>query len=313
MENTYILSMINKLPHELWESILMNFNYNKIEILCSKYSQIDEYCKNNNIREKIKYKNYPRSSGHCGAHDVSSFSNLIHELKKIDINKLDISEQDDLIKLNEILDKTLKLLYEKNTELIYGDLVCFNGLNNLYNDGIFIFNGYKIIPLDNISRYKALPKEFVILNNDVPINYWSHETEIHNSGEVVTKLRGIKFNSIVWLNIEKLKDQCINNIKIEDNVVFTSFIHNNKTYYIYYSPNEVYFSDNENYMELLDQEKMFKNILGNEDILMLEYDDFFYLLPEKRENALFFNKQLYYQTGIKKSYCKPKSTFTFTF
>lgn len=310
MEDTYILSMINKLPYELWEGILMDLNYNKIEILCSKYLQIDDYCKNNDIIEKIKYKNYPRFSGHCGAHDVSSFSNLIPELNEIDINKLDITEQDDLFQLNEILDKTLKLLYEKNTELIYGDLVCFNGLNDFYNKGIFIFNGCKIIPLDDIAEYKALPKEFIILNNDVPINYWSHQIEITDSREVVTKFRGIKHNSIVWLNIENLKNQCINNIKIDGDIISTSFIHN-KTYNIYYSSGEVYFSDNGHYAELLDHEKIFRNILVTENILILEYFDFFGLLPEKQENALFFNKELYDQSKIHKAGFKSKFTFTF--
>lgn len=309
-------SFIENLPEDLWEEILLNLNYDEILSLCITKSEIENYCENNNILEKRKLKGYPRLSGHCAAHDVSHFSELIPEFNNLfaddfnrsnpngqimaradAIDQLDPTDETDGPKLIKILDQTLKLLYEHKTELVYGDLICFGGLHNYRNNGMYIFNGYKIIHLDDLDEYGSLPQEFTVITNNVPILYWVHENKIDENHLAITIQRGVDHNATIWLDISEIKDQCLANIKTEADIVSTNFICNDKIYTIFLTPDpdaEEY-DDDPRDANLNNKEKFIK-YLTNENILPLEYSDVFDLLgdDEVPENCVFFNLRLYY-------------------
>ena len=72
------------------------------------------------------------------------------------------------------------------------------------------------------NEYGALPREFHVIENDVPIRYW------HNY-----------CLNLVWFNHNLVKDQCLANIKygligIDKYAIFTTFIYNMKIYKIFY-------------------------------------------------------------------------------
>lgn len=152
------------LPSDLWSDIILNLNYNEVERLCVAIPIINNYCKIYNILYKRKYQGFPRQSGRCEAHDVSLLTNEIPE---------SISPHDD----DEIFKFTLNLMYIEGFDLVYGDLICFAGLDMGDHNGVHIFDGEKIIQLDEYistrGQVVTLPKQFHIYNHE----YWQNISE----------------------------------------------------------------------------------------------------------------------------------------
>jgi len=202
----------------------------------------------NTIEKRIKTKGFPRSTGHCAAFDVSNFV------------ETGIRSDDDII----------KYLYDMKYDLTRGDLICYEGLNEYRNDGIHIFDGCKIIDLDyDIDDYGALPNEFTVINNNVPIDYWVNNDE-H---------KGIDHNNLVWFDHNPVKIQCFDNITKINGDLFTTFNYNDKIYKIY-----GYRSDFDDESKMTTDE--FLDLLdGNNKLLLDQYD---YL--EDDENTLYVVK-----------------------
>lgn len=181
---------------------------NKIVII--KYYLCNEHylIKKENIIEIAKNKGFPRPSGHC---------------KVIEIYKLKGFQNDsyyDEDYLHEVLDK----LYDLNYDLVKGDIVLFEKSRfNLedWSKKIFMFDGCNLVNIYYSKEYDfiAPPKEFSVITNGVPIDYWNQ----NNENDI--------FDGLVWLDPKLIGDQLIENI-IYDQVIITSFEFNNKNYII---------------------------------------------------------------------------------
>lgn len=149
---------------------------------------------------------YPRESGHCQAHHIPR--NVV-----IPVDECELSDQE--------LRKALSYLKEINADLVKGDLIIFDAVAGYRNDGVAIFNGTKIINLSyEPDDYGNLPNSFRVIEDNVPIKYWSTENG----------LPGISHNNIVWFDCAKVLTQCLNNIKLNS----TTFIYNDQQYRIIY-------------------------------------------------------------------------------
>lgn len=263
----------NYLPEDLWCTILMYCNYHDITKLYMMNAKIKEYCNKNNILQRRKYLGFPRLNNHCEAHDVSTIVSTIPNIEDL-LTPYDYLDEE----IDKILDDVLLICCDHNINLIYGDLICIAGLNNYQNEGVYIFNGCDIIRLnDKIDGYGALPEEFDIIDS-VCINYWYN----------VNNLKGISHNHIVWLHLEKVRSQCLNNINLIDEMTFTTFKYNDiiyKIYYVYEGVGKEYDHNDGN---------KFKNVLSEEDIIPLKIRDTFNLLYNIPENTLFFDEDLFY-------------------
>lgn len=307
-------NFLDVLPSELCQDILLYLNYNEIEILCDNIPKISVYCDKNNILEKRKYQGFPRETNHCIVHDASFFVTDIPKINYIDgiMNNHNFHQiRTSTTNITDILHTTLKLLYSKNIELVYGDLIFLN--TNCKQNGIFIFNGIKIIPgifnnfsmkngfrfiykidLDYKNDYGLLPREFNVITNNCSTTYWAHEFD-YDPGtlkEITTK-NGIYHNSFIWLDITQLKDQCVKNITIEGCIIFTTFIFNNIEYRIYYSPNQI----NQN-SQIIYYKMHFIKILSKYDLFLLEHEDSCDILgayypPRIYANTMFLNLDIF--------------------
>lgn len=263
------------LHQDLWEEILLNFNYDEIEKICSEIPEILIYCERNNVLEKRKFKGFPRSEGKCIYYDVSDLD--VETKKLIELERIletthvyksnnNINDKQILKQIDEILNNTLKILYENNINLVYGDVICYKRLHESQHEDLnFIFNGHKIISLDEFDIYKSLSKEFNVITNNVPLLYWEYFMNV---------------DSGLWIDVSKLKDQCVNNISIEDeHVISTNFTHNNTNYKIYCDLDaelDFYFDDNGHYdideeseLKISINKERFRKYIINEDILLL--------------------------------------------
>ena len=251
-------------PAEIWNHILLDLNCKTAKSICSSSQQLNKLCENNDIIEKIKMKGFPRKSGHCDAFDVSKIIPEKYDISKMNSNEYENYEyEENPYHLSEYRDLILDKLYKLNFDLVRGDLICFEGLDVDRNEGIYIFDGCKIIDLDHeIDDYGALPSEFTVINNAVPFDYWQDRNEskyIENES-----IRGIDHNDIVWFDARSVKDQLIENIQpnlaIGHGRLFTTFIYDDVTYIID--------SGFENYDEF--SEEKFKNKLSSNNNLLLE-------------------------------------------
>lgn len=200
---------------EIWIQIIFELQcIYIINVSCvSKYFR--DLCEKENLFKRRKYKGFPRLNGHCKAHDTSKYYNK-------DDKALRRSESHELILLSISSGETLNGLIEDNCDLVRGDLICFCGFLHRYiHAGIFIFDGYKIIPLGHeVSEYGDLPNEFTVINDNVPINYWNNDNE-----------KGIEAK-LIWFDHKSVKNQCMDNIKCENNEVYTEFVFDGKSYKI---------------------------------------------------------------------------------
>jgi len=149
---------------------------------------------------------YPRESGHCQSHHIPR--NVV-----IPVDECELSNQE--------LTNALSYLRKNNADLVKGDLIIFDAVAGYRNDGVAIFDGVSIINLSyEPDDYGNLPKSFRVIEDNVPINYWSTENG----------LPGISHNNIVWFDHSKVLTQCLHNIRH----LSTSFIYNDEQYRIVY-------------------------------------------------------------------------------
>lgn len=96
--------------------------------------------------------------------------------------------------------------------IVRGDLVYFSNIMTVV--AIYIFDGHNIIKLDD----RTLPRKFKIINNNVPLDYWEH----------------CFIDDMMWFDCSSVRQQCIDNIRIRDNLISTSFQYNKNKYEIEY-------------------------------------------------------------------------------
>src|SRR5579862_8295375 len=182
--------MFCDIPEDLWNSLFMNLKWKDIITISRTCVRFRDYCQKHNIKEKVRRNGFPRVTGHCECHDVSSYTDIpnidnvtmfFYESIGIKGYTLDPEAKD---KLEVILDKVLNRLYVTKEDLVYGDLIFFGKLDNIYykyavsnrdelhsNLGIYIFDGCKIIPFDSeySDRKVMLPIEFTVIKENVRI------------------------------------------------------------------------------------------------------------------------------------------------
>lgn len=248
-------------PKEIWIKLLLDLNCRDIDQISEQSNQLKDIIIENNIREKIKMRGFPRSSGHCEAFDVSQLVADMHP------------ELYDGMSFEQVQNYMLNELRNLKNNVVRGDLICYNGLDYYRNNGIFIFDGCDIINLDyDIDDYGALPKEFTVINNGVPIDYW-YNTE---------KNKGIDNNYLVWFDHKSVKKQLIDNIIEIDGDLFTTFEYNDEIYKIY-----AYKSDFSEELKLTNEKII--DILSGNDFLLFdgEFGD--------EENTLYITGYNYVQ------------------
>jgi hypothetical protein len=240
-------------PKEIWINILLDLNHRDIDDITNK--QLEELLVENDIRKKIKLRGFPRASGHCAAFDLSGF----------------MTKERDEISDDKLKHEALYFLQRSGYELVRGDLICFNGLYDYRNDGVYIFDGIKIINLKyELNDYGDLPEEFTVINNGVPIRYW----------ENTEKDKGIDNSNVVWFDPEPVRQQCLDNITEIDDDLFITFEYNDKTYTIY--DHRSFFDD-----ESRNTKDEFFEILLNSELLLLSFTDEFSDLDD--ENTLYLS------------------------
>lgn len=239
------LNIYDIFPKEIWLLILSDLQCKYIRNFQDINDISKDLCIKENIIEKQKMMGFPRESGHCKNYDI--IHSHLKLLRKAIINKEGVEN---------VLDKILNQLYERNYELIRGDLINFD---KLYSE-IFIFDGCDIIIGTKIygGGHYFIPEEFTVVNNNIPIEYWDYNKKTENN---ITIKSGLRFNRHIWFNHSSVKQQCIDNICYDDiqYVSYTWFIYND-TYY-------VIALNNQSYDHKL---KQFKNVLSNEKVLLLD-------------------------------------------
>lgn len=175
------------------------------------------FIKNNNLFTLRKNRGYPRMEGHCVIHDISAY---------------DILNQEDII---------------ENLDLVKGDLLMKN-LSSRRNDDTYIFDGYKIIPLDRSTYfYGELPKEFTVITNNIPMLYWYKTLYYYQQ---CWDERSYDYQNTHQINVIKIRDQCLHNIKTDgktrfimykpqpryQEILYTEFKYEEETYIIFIPP-----------------------------------------------------------------------------
>jgi hypothetical protein len=263
--------------------------------LCSK--QLNNIIKDYGLISKRKKLGFPRIGGHCFSYDASKYMYLKP------------SRCDNYCGLdNYYSGRLLDVLIRCNINLVRGDLI-YRGLDEKLNKGICIFDGCKIINLDDNdnSDYSdngqigSLPSQFSPIINGVNIDYW--KTIYDEDGNILE--RGL-YSRDAWFDICELKPQLINNVKLErNNIVIdkynTKFTYNNIEYYILL-PYCLLFYDNSE--EIL---KSFNGLITSQSKLLLDYDGPIKLFEKtinNNDNILFLH-QCYLDEEIKYyHYCR---------
>jgi len=207
-------------PKEIWITIILEIPCKYIPNLYDVSYKFKELCCKENIIERRKLYGYPRKIGHCKSYGVYNYKgnvynngNIIQDNGSLKMIMKRVRSNASIVKLvlNDLLDR----LYEDNTNLIRGDLINFE----IGDNSTFLFDGEKIIDT-YVGNICALPKEFDIINDNVPIEYWRN-----------TKFENLKF----YFDIRIVKEQLINNIYYSNNRLEknnTLFLLNDKRYII---------------------------------------------------------------------------------
>lgn len=245
---------LDRLPEEILLIIIKDLSCHSLNNLIKTYPKLVNIVNKYDLINKAKMKGFPRKDGHCHVHDVKQiFSDLSLNTDK------SVKDASDIIRKNpNILSMLLDRL--NDIDLVRGDLILLAGEYNYRNEGIYIFNGCDIIGLDyDINDYGSIPKEFHIINDGVPLDYWVSEKD----------RKGID-SGIAWFDPTTVRQQLINNVKEEELgeaggkitlEISTWFIYDNKKYTIYYGENDTL---------------KFLNILRTKDLLMFEENDEYY-------------------------------------
>lgn len=224
------MNMFNIFPPEIWIDILMNIPCYMLPEISYISEQFKELFDEHNLIEKRKMLGFPRLSGHCKSYDVSKFDVTI---------ELDLDEYDSYLldeKIQPILLIVLIELYQLDIDLVYGDLICFNDI------AIYVFDGYKIISID--LEDELLPCDFTVINNNVPIKYWSFQVDFldymhHGEPPINASLETQRriYNpdgDFVWFDPTPVQKSLLDNIAYNDKSedYYTTFRLNNTNYKI---------------------------------------------------------------------------------
>ena len=164
---------------------------------------------------------FPRFGQHCFSHHIPI--ELVN-----DVN----DDFDDALLQPESFQIALNYLRERNADLRKGDLILFDSKIGYRNNGVAIFDGVNIVELyGEVDDYGSLPREFRVIEDNVPINYWKDIDE-----EDDTK-RGITHNNIVWFDHALVRDQCLKNLRYciiegDKHGIMTTFVFNQVHYWI---------------------------------------------------------------------------------
>src|SRR5437868_6789718 len=159
------MNVFDLLPNEIIRKILLELNYKTIkitiELISKKFSKLDFH----EILIARTTKGYPRLAGHCFNHHVPvSVVPLI--VSSIDAPHLHYIFFENLI-------DGIDYLYDKGADLVKGDLIIFDSEIKYRNRNKAIFDGIKAINLDfTIYNDGMLPKQFRVIEDNVPIKYW---------------------------------------------------------------------------------------------------------------------------------------------
>jgi hypothetical protein len=190
------LNVKDILPNDVWIKIMIEYlNYKNVIILCFTSKQFKTLYDENNVKEIIKRRGFPRLKGTCRLINIEK---LLNDLK-ITTGHLTFKKYQKIF---------LNKLYDDNYDLVRGDYFYVkdkdNDLKNILN---LIFDGIKL--LDTHDR------EFYVGNN-IPIDYWDK-----------------KVCGMIWLEDDKnIKNQCCNNIIKNGIEISTTFNYQNKLYKI---------------------------------------------------------------------------------
>jgi hypothetical protein len=211
------MSIYDKWPEEIWLKILLSLNSRDIIQLCKTSKELNDLISKYNIKNVTKYRGYPRKTGHCASIAAHNFAYLFDD--DIEDNFYE-NEKNRHIVLNH--------MYDKNYDLVRGDLIFFEGLDCDKNDGVYIFDGCKILELircwDDIP-----PSEFTVINDHVPIDYW-------DDGNNFRGLKNQGWHTFRWFDhnsVPTLKQKCVDGIEMYDayeQIISTSFVYNNTNY-----------------------------------------------------------------------------------
>lgn len=221
---------------------------------------------------------YPRESGHCATHHISADVVTLKEENNPTRDEMDLA---------------LKYLQDQNADLIKGDLVIFDSCAGYRNTGVTIFTGEEIVDLAfEPDDYGNLPQQFHVIEDGVPINYWSHLED---------NVQGITHNSIVWFDHSQVLDECLRHITYElvegdKYAIFTHFTYFGKKYRIVFDYVDHLMADNfinsTNYGFLNESnvqvmKDLFHRLLSNtEELIAFDYWTEFY--PDFTGNNTLF-------------------------
>ena len=300
---------ITDLPDDILILIFLNLNCDEITIAHKILKRFNlEYLLN--LR---KNKGYPRLNGHCIIHHIpksviqANYDGETPDVSNDSDDSYDYNADHNLDHPDPYSDEyknitILNYFLNENIEIVKGDIVIYNNHNNAENGFLLyrvtddmskfnnkyyehqarIFDGRKLIKLDhyefkNLGNRQYLPKDFNVIENNVPINYWSNSDHsfINEHKIIRNKYYEAKYYKnpfdfdIVRLNIKLVIDQCINNIKFKCKpfkyiYMYTTFSIHNITYRIVYYK----YNFNIKYLEVtLYDEKSFKKTLLNDETL----------------------------------------------
>lgn len=214
---------------------------------------------NNDLLEKRKNRGYPRDTSECKIHDISKYPFETH------LTLLDI---DDLVR---------------------GDLLKYY-VEYKNNEGTYIFDGCKIIKLDcSLNNCAHLPKQFLVITNNVPLNYWYNKIGYYFS--VYHPTVKDDYINLINIDITLLRDQCLNNLKHDGKLIFPHFCnrqHYEELLYTYFEFNNIKYhiiipgSYSKICQEDIDE---FTNYINNNDISQFDIDR---IDPEDGQNILYF-------------------------
>ena len=191
---------LESLPDELIEIILYLLPCKYILNLYDMSNRIKDLCDKNNIIHEQKYIGFPRISGSCKIHYISSL------IFKYDDDDCQYTTNEILSDFKNPLSTIVDKLYELNYDLVRGDII-----RTVYLD--YVFNGCKLI---NINNDELQNSTFNIINNSVSINYWDNFYKDN------------KYD--VWFDHQNVKYEMIQNIKVSDNDISISFVIGNTEY-----------------------------------------------------------------------------------
>lgn len=179
---------------------------------------------------------YPRKEGHCLSHHIpkcivsslESYDKIEETIPDFDDDDNNDNDNDSDFYQNYIV--ALNYLKSMNADLVKGDLILFDCAIGYRNQGVAIFDGEQIIDLEyDVDDYGALPSKFHVIENGVPLNYWSYV------GDTDATI-GIDHNQYVWFNHVLVWEQCVANLTYGQTqgkyAIYTSFMFEQKQYKI---------------------------------------------------------------------------------